>query len=189
MIAAAGAIGPERLVVVTSPESASAYDGSVEVAVQERPLGTGDAAATALAALEGFEGGVLIIPGDAPLVTAEMLEDLVAAHTAGGADVTVLTFTSPTPLPYGRIVRDENGNVTRIVEEKDATDEERAIEELNASYYVFDAGVARSCAGAARRGQRAGRALPHGRGRKASSRPEAARSRTAPKPTRSASPE
>jgi len=78
VIAAAGAIGPERLVVVTSPESASAYDGS-EVAVQERPLGTGDAAATALAALEGFEGGVLIIPGDAPLVTAEMLEDLVAA--------------------------------------------------------------------------------------------------------------
>ena len=139
VIAAAGAIGTERLVVVTSPESASAYDGSVQVAVQERPLGTGDAAATALVALEGFEGCVLIIPGDAPLVTAELLEDLVAAHAAGGADVTLLTFTSPTPLPYGRIVRDESGNVARIVEERDATDEERAVEELNASYYVFDA--------------------------------------------------
>jgi bifunctional UDP-N-acetylglucosamine pyrophosphorylase/glucosamine-1-phosphate N-acetyltransferase len=139
VIAATDAIGPDRLVVVTSPESASAYDASVEVAVQERPLGTGDAAATALATLEGFDGGVLVIPGDAPLVTAELLEDLVAAHADGGADVTVLTFTSPTPLPYGRIVRDENGNVTRIVEQKDATDEERAIEELNASYYVFDA--------------------------------------------------
>jgi len=138
VIAAARAIGPERLVVVTSPESASAYDGSVEVAVQERPLGTGDAAATALGALEGFEGGVLIIPGDAPLVTAGMLEDLVAAHLAGGADVTLLTFTTSTPLPYGRVVRDENGNVKRIVEERDATEEERAIEELNASYYVFD---------------------------------------------------
>jgi bifunctional UDP-N-acetylglucosamine pyrophosphorylase/glucosamine-1-phosphate N-acetyltransferase len=139
VIDAARSIDPERLVLVTSPDSAAAYDASVELAVQERPLGTGDAVAAAKPALEGFEGGVVLIPGDAPLVTAEVLRELVEAHAASGADVTLLSFTSPTPLPYGRIVRGENGNVLRIVEEKDATEEERRIEELNASYYVFDA--------------------------------------------------
>ena len=139
VIAAARALDPDRLVVVTSPGSADAYDGGVEVAVQERPLGTGDAVASAREALDGFEGGVLIIPGDAPLVTAELLQELVEAHRHDQADVTLLSFASPVPLPYGRIVRDESGNVTRVVEEKDASEEERAIEELNASYYVFDA--------------------------------------------------
>jgi bifunctional UDP-N-acetylglucosamine pyrophosphorylase/glucosamine-1-phosphate N-acetyltransferase len=138
-IAAAGSLDPERLVVVTSPESAPAYDGRVEVAVQERPLGTGDAVATARTALEGFDGGVLIIPGDAPLVTGEMLEELVDAHRRHEARVTLLSFTSPVPLPYGRIVRDEDGEVLRIVEEKDATEDECAIEELNASFYLFEA--------------------------------------------------
>lgn len=139
VIDAARELEPERLVVVTSPGSASAYDDSVEVVIQEKPRGTGDAVATARAALDGFDGGVLIIPGDAPLATGEMLRELVDAHERDGADVTLLTFTSPTPLPYGRIVRDENGNVKRIVEEKDASEEERGIEELNASYYVFRA--------------------------------------------------
>src|SRR5262245_17671834 len=73
---------PDLLVVLTSPESAAAYDDGVEVAVQERPLGTGDAVAAARPALEGFEGGVLIIPGDAPLVTVEILENLVGAYSA-----------------------------------------------------------------------------------------------------------
>src|SRR5262245_27089246 len=69
VIGAAQAIEPERLVVVTSPDSAEAYDDSVEVVVQEKPLGTGDAVATARGVLQGFEGGVLVVPGDAPLVT------------------------------------------------------------------------------------------------------------------------
>jgi len=139
VIEAARALEPERLVVVTSPGSAEAYDSGVEVVVQQRPLGTGDAVAAARGALDGFEGGVLVIPGDAPLVTAGLLQDLVDAHERTGADVTLLSFVSPVSLPYGRVVRDESGNVQRIVEEKDASDDERAIEELNASYYVFDA--------------------------------------------------
>jgi bifunctional UDP-N-acetylglucosamine pyrophosphorylase / glucosamine-1-phosphate N-acetyltransferase len=139
VIEAARELGPDRLVVVTSPGSASAYDDSIEVAVQPEPRGTGDAVATARRALDGFDGGVLVVPGDAPLVTAEMLQQLVEAHRRDGADVTLLSFSSPAALPYGRIVRDANGDVARIVEERDATAEERAIEELNASYYVFDA--------------------------------------------------
>jgi bifunctional UDP-N-acetylglucosamine pyrophosphorylase / glucosamine-1-phosphate N-acetyltransferase len=139
VIDAARVLDPDRLVVVTSPVGADAYDGSLEVAVQEQPLGTGDAVAAARGVLEGFDGGVLVIPGDAPLVTSELLRELVEAHERGGADVTLLSFASPVPLPYGRVVRDESGNVVRLVEEKDATEEERAIEELNASYYVFDA--------------------------------------------------
>ena len=139
VIDAARSVDPDRLVVVTSPGSADAYDETVEVAVQERPLGTGDAVAAARGALDGFDGGVLIVPGDAPLVGTEMLEELVEAHGRDGADVTLLSFTSPVPLPYGRIVRDGDGEVVRIVEEKDATADERAIGELNASYYVFDA--------------------------------------------------
>ena len=139
VIEAAHELGPERLVVVSSPGSASAYDDSIEVAVQAEPRGTGDAVATARGALDGFDGGVLIIPGDAPLVTTEMLQELVEAHGRDGADVTLLSFSSPVALPYGRIVRDANGDVTHIVEEKDATTEQRAIEELNSSYYVFDA--------------------------------------------------
>jgi bifunctional UDP-N-acetylglucosamine pyrophosphorylase/glucosamine-1-phosphate N-acetyltransferase len=128
-------------VVVSSPASASAYDDSIEVAIQERPLGTGDAVATARGLLDGFDGGVLIVPGDAPLLTTEILQEVVDAHQREQAAVTLLSFTSPVPLPYGRIVRDGNGEVVRIVEEKDATEEERAIEELNASLYLFDAGA------------------------------------------------
>jgi bifunctional UDP-N-acetylglucosamine pyrophosphorylase / glucosamine-1-phosphate N-acetyltransferase len=141
VIDATRALAPERLVVVTSPGSAQAYDDDVETVVQEQPRGTGDAVATARVALEGFEGGVLVLPGDAPLVTVALLESLVAAHQREEADVTLLAFTSPRSLPYGRIIRDENGNVVRIVEEKDATEEERTIEELNASYYVFESGA------------------------------------------------
>jgi len=139
VIAATRELGPNRLVVVTSPEGASAYDG-IEVAVQDQPRGTGDAAAAARRALDGFDGAILIVPGDAPLLTGSILNDLVAAHGNAGADVTLLSFEPPFSLPYGRVVRDDQGEVLRIVEEKDAGSEERAIRELNASLYVFEAG-------------------------------------------------
>jgi bifunctional UDP-N-acetylglucosamine pyrophosphorylase/glucosamine-1-phosphate N-acetyltransferase len=141
VIDAVRALGPECLVVVTSPGSADAYEDDVEIVVQERPLGTGDAVATTQGALVDFDGAVLVVPGDAPLVTPEMLRELVGAHEREQADATILAFTSPRPLPYGRIIRAPDGNVLRIVEEKDATDEERVVEELNASYYIFDSGT------------------------------------------------
>ena len=136
-VEAAHAAGADPVVVVVSPGLALGLDG-IEIAIQEEPRGTGDAAAAAHKALDGFDGDVLVLPGDAPLLDADTLTRLVDTHRADGADVTLLTLEPGRPLPYGRVVR-EAGRVTRIVEEGDATDEERAIGELNASVYVFRA--------------------------------------------------
>jgi len=141
VIDAARALGPEPLVVVTSPETQDAIAGDgITVAVQPEARGTGDAIAAARGALDGFEGDVLVLSGDSPLLTPELLEGLIAKHRESRAAATVLTFEPVRPLPYGRIVRDSEGNVRAIVEEGDATEQERAIRELNSSTYVFDAG-------------------------------------------------
>jgi bifunctional UDP-N-acetylglucosamine pyrophosphorylase/glucosamine-1-phosphate N-acetyltransferase len=130
----------EPLVVVTSPETKDAIAAEgVIVAVQPEARGTGDAVATARDALAGVTGDVLVVSGDAPLLTPELLEGLVTEHRERGAAATVLTFDPAQALPYGRIVRDAEGNVQAIVEEGDATAEERAIRELNSSTYIFDA--------------------------------------------------
>jgi bifunctional UDP-N-acetylglucosamine pyrophosphorylase/glucosamine-1-phosphate N-acetyltransferase len=132
---------PSPFVVVVSPDSTEPLDGSlgdgVELVVQPEPRGTGDAVAAAREALAGFEGDVLVLSGDAPLLTTEELEALVDAHRRESAAVTLLTFEPVRPLPYGRVVRDERGAVQAVVEEADATAEERAIGELNSSIYVF----------------------------------------------------
>jgi bifunctional UDP-N-acetylglucosamine pyrophosphorylase/glucosamine-1-phosphate N-acetyltransferase len=135
---AAAATGADPLVVVASPETKDEYDGAT-VALQERPLGTGDAVAAAREALDGFSGPVLVLDAAAPLLTPDHLRDLVDAHRREHAAVTLLTFEPETPLPYGRVLRDEAGAVCAIVEEKDASPEEREVRELNASTYVFDA--------------------------------------------------
>ena len=138
VIDAASALSPDRLVVVTSPETqdAIAADG-VTVAVQPEARGTGDAVAAAHPALDGFDGDILVLSGDSPLLTPELLESLVESHRAGEAAATVLTFEPDRALPYGRIVRDGDGKIDAIVEEADATEEQRRIRELNSSTYVF----------------------------------------------------
>src|SRR5438477_413825 len=137
---AARELRPDRLVVVTSPETEEAISAEgITVAVQRDPRGTGDAAGAARPALEGFEGDVLVLSGDAPLLTPALLDGLIETHRQSEAAATVLTFEPTRPLPYGRIVRDGDGNVAAIVEEGDASDEELAIRELNSSTYVFDA--------------------------------------------------
>jgi bifunctional UDP-N-acetylglucosamine pyrophosphorylase/glucosamine-1-phosphate N-acetyltransferase len=127
---------PQRLVLVSSPESTSAFDG-IEVAVQAEPRGTGDAVATARGSLDGFEGDVLVVSGDSPLLTAEVLRELVDEHRRGGAAATVLTFEPGTPLPYGHVLRDADGGVAAIVEDAEASPEQRAVRELSTSTYVF----------------------------------------------------
>jgi bifunctional UDP-N-acetylglucosamine pyrophosphorylase / glucosamine-1-phosphate N-acetyltransferase len=144
VIEAARPLSPSPLVVVCSPDSKAELEGSfpagVTLAVQQEARGTGDAAVAAREALDGFEGDVLVLSGDAPLLTPTVLEGLVAEHRRAQAAVTVLSFEPMRPLPYGRIVRDASGGVRAIVEEIDATPEERAIRELNSSIYVFAAG-------------------------------------------------
>ena len=139
VIDSARGVGADPLVVVASPQTRDVYDG-VEVAVQERPLGTGNAAAAGRAVLEGFAGHVLVLDAAAPLLTAEHLRSLVDEHEQGRAAVTILSFESSRGLPYGRIVRAADGSVEAIVEERDASPEQRAIRELNSSIYVFEAG-------------------------------------------------
>jgi len=136
------AVGPSRLVLISSPESAAELAASfpgVEVVVQEKPRGTGDAVAAARQALEGFEGDLLVLAGDTPLLTPEAIEELVDEHHREGAAVTLLSIEPEGRRPYGRIVRDEKGELAAIVEERDATPEQREIRELNASVYVFSA--------------------------------------------------
>jgi bifunctional UDP-N-acetylglucosamine pyrophosphorylase/glucosamine-1-phosphate N-acetyltransferase len=135
---------PDPLVVVCSPGTEGELEGTLPpgatIAVQELPLGTGDAVAAARPALEGFEGDVFVLDGAAPLLTTDLLAALLDEHRRAEASVTVLSIEPEETLPYGRILRDENGSLRAIVEEKDASPEERTIRELNTSIYVFRAG-------------------------------------------------
>jgi bifunctional UDP-N-acetylglucosamine pyrophosphorylase/glucosamine-1-phosphate N-acetyltransferase len=138
VIGSAQDAGAAPVVVVASPGTRDVY-ADVVVAVQERPLGTGDAVASARAALDSLGGKVVVLDAAAPLLTAEHLDALVAEHERQGAAVTVLTIEPDRPLPYGRIVRGPDGEVQAIVEAKDASEAELAIRELNSSIYVFEA--------------------------------------------------
>jgi bifunctional UDP-N-acetylglucosamine pyrophosphorylase / glucosamine-1-phosphate N-acetyltransferase len=142
-VAAVAELGPSPLVVVTSPESLQDLDGTlpdgVALAVQETPRGTGDAAASARAALEGFAGDVLVLAGDSPLLSAGELRRLLDEHRAEAAAATVLSFEPDVPGLYGRIVRDGQGRLREIVEARDATPEQLEVREVNSSVYVFAA--------------------------------------------------
>ena len=134
--------GAEPLVVVASPSGRAELEApGVTVAVQMQPLGTGDAVHSAKAVLAGFDGDVLVLSGDTPLLTGELLAELVAAHRAAAADATLLTTEPPDPRLYGRVVRAADGAVLRVAEGTDATDEELAIREVNTSIYVFRSAV------------------------------------------------
>ena len=143
VLAAAAPLKAERTVVVVgngADQVTAATDGfdlgPVVFATQAAQRGTGDALAAAVPLLEG-DGDVLVLFGDTPLVSAELLEGLVDAHRSARADATLLTCTMTDPTGLGRVLRDPDGAVTRIVEERDATPAQRAIREVSAGMYVF----------------------------------------------------
>ena len=138
VVQAAQAAGVERVVVVASPDAAGTY-GDVEVAVQQTPLGTGDAVRCARTALAGATGDVLVLNGDVPALTPDLVRALVDTHRSEGAAGTVLAFVPDDTRSYGRIVRGANGRLARIVEAADATPEELALGEVNSGIYVFRA--------------------------------------------------
>lgn len=114
----------------------------VETAIQDQQLGTGHAVQQTRELLEHFEGDVLVLSGDVPLLQAETAERFVSSHKKSGAVASVLSVELENPHGYGRIVRHNEGSMLKaIVEEKDATDEIRAIREINSGIYVFDASV------------------------------------------------
>ena len=137
IVEAALPLGPAPLAIVASPDTADQFPG-LTVAVQERSLGTGDAVRSARAALAGAEE-VLILSGDTPLLTTQLLEELIATHRTSGAGATVLSFVPDDIRSYGRIVRDPDGHVESIVEAVDATPAQLTIDEANSSIYVFRA--------------------------------------------------
>jgi bifunctional UDP-N-acetylglucosamine pyrophosphorylase/glucosamine-1-phosphate N-acetyltransferase len=136
VLEAGRAAGADPLVVVASPSTRDRFEG-IDLAVQEAPLGTGDAVRAARAALEGKADDVLVLSGDTPLLTPELLRDLVGAHRREGAAATILSAIPDDPRLYGRVVRTDNGDVLRVAEGSDATPEELAIREVNTSIYVF----------------------------------------------------
>jgi bifunctional UDP-N-acetylglucosamine pyrophosphorylase/glucosamine-1-phosphate N-acetyltransferase len=115
-------------------------------ALQKQQLGTADAARAGDDALKDFDGDVLVLSGDSPLITAKTLRALVNAHRKAGAAATVLTADLADPAGCGRVVRAGGapGAIERIVEERDATAAEKAIVEVNSSMYVFDRKLLRS---------------------------------------------
>jgi bifunctional UDP-N-acetylglucosamine pyrophosphorylase / glucosamine-1-phosphate N-acetyltransferase len=111
--------------------------GEIRHVHQEQQLGTGDALATAVGALPA-DGQVLVVYADTPLLTPETLRALVETHRPQGASMSLLTFEAADPTGYGRIVRDGDGAVTAVVEQRDATPEQLAITEANAGVYVLE---------------------------------------------------
>ena len=137
VIEAVRPLGADPLVVVASPDSAESLDG-VRVAVQAKPLGTGDAVRVARPQV-GDAPTVLIVSGDHPLLTHHVLRQLAEEHEASGAAATVLSFEPADARAYGRIIRGSDGALEAIVEAADATEEQLAIGEVNSSIYVFAA--------------------------------------------------
>jgi bifunctional UDP-N-acetylglucosamine pyrophosphorylase/glucosamine-1-phosphate N-acetyltransferase len=138
VVAAAREVGADPVVVVTSPQGAGELDG-VTVAIQPEPRGTGDAIAAAREALDGVSGDLLVLSGDAPAVSPEVLLSLLDTHRIENAAATILSFRPTDPREYGRILRADDGSVRGIVEAGDATADELAVDEVNSSIYVFDA--------------------------------------------------
>src|SRR5215210_4338525 len=114
VLAAAAPLEPDRLVVIASPETGDAF-GALPVAVQAQPRGTGDAVRAARAAV-GDAHDVLVLSGDTPLLTTELLAALLETHRAENAAATVLSFVPPDTRAYGRVARAADGTVEAIVE-------------------------------------------------------------------------
>ena len=146
VLRAAEEAGAGRVVVVVGHKGEEVYErfrGRAEFAWQEQPMGTGHAMLKGLRRLGDFDGHLLALCGDTPLLTGRVLRALFEFHVERGADATVLTVELDDPEGYGRIIRGPQGEVLGIVEEKDATDEQRRIREVNTGTYCFRAGALR----------------------------------------------
>lgn len=159
----ARAVEPGRVIVVVGAgrELVTAHLGEIDAeavtVVQEQRNGTGHAVRIALGAVApDLTGTVLVVCGDTPLLRGETLTQLLAAHAATAAAATVLTTVMPDPTGYGRIVREQDGAVVAIVEQRDATAELLAIAEINSGVYAFDAALLRDALGRLRTDNSAG---------------------------------
>ncbi len=142
-ILAAREAGAGRVAAIVSPgiDISAGLPDDVETVVQPQPDGTGGAVRAALALIEGAET-VLVLSGDHPLISAAIISDFLDAHASSDAAATMMTIKLDDPGTYGRIVRDADGEIERVVEAKadgDASAEDLSIREINAGTYAFDA--------------------------------------------------
>lgn len=139
---AARAIGAGQLIAVVGHGrelvEAAVVGQADRTVVQDPPLGTGHAVLQTEGVIAGTAEQVLILSGDVPLLRADTLRELLASHAQTGAAVTVLSASAPNPFGYGRVIRDLDGDFVGIVEEKDATPEQRAVSEINSGVYVVN---------------------------------------------------
>ncbi len=149
VLAACAPLGADRTVVVVgagrepvTAHLAAVSPGAAPV-VQAEQRGTGHAVRVALDAAPEVDGTVLVLPGDTPLLRPATLRALVEEHQSSGAVATLLSSVLPDPTGYGRVVRGPRGEVLRVVEHRDASDEERALDEINTSVYAFESGPLR----------------------------------------------
>ena len=141
VVETAQAIKPDKIVTVVgngAEEVKKVLAGKSEFALQEKQLGTGDAVLTAKDQLVGEKGATLVITGDTPLFTSETFQKLFDYHQNKGNAATVLTAQAPNPYGYGRIIRDDQDNVLRIVEQKDGSPEDLKVKEINTGVFCFD---------------------------------------------------
>jgi len=152
-VEAASEVATDKVVVVLGHQAAEVraaleerFSGRLTYVVQTEQKGTGHALQVALTELGAFDGTLLVCYGDTPLIEAKELRELVSAQQASDGPLAFLTVELPEPQGYGRVIRGAHGRADRIVEEKEATDAQRAINEVNSGIYAIDAAFARQAA-------------------------------------------
>tara|TARA_Y100000590_G_C15736577_1_gene1018714 strand:+ start:1889 stop:2629 length:741 start_codon:yes stop_codon:yes gene_type:complete len=138
-------LGAEKILAVLGYQykmiQESIDNPSVEYVLQEKQLGTAHAVLQCQHLLKSFNGNILILYGDAPLIQISTLSKLLKLHEQTKSWCTLLTTDLPNPTGYGRIIRNQNMDLIKIVEEKDATNEERKIIEVNSGFYLFNSKI------------------------------------------------
>lgn len=142
VIALARDVGSQRVIAIIGHQKdrvrEALQDERIEFAVQEPQLGTGHAVMQAEPLLHDYDGHVLVLSGDAPVLTRSTMRQMIAKHFEHNATATVLTAMMPDPTGYGRVIRNPDGSVKKNVEHKDATEDERKINEINSGIYMFN---------------------------------------------------
>lgn len=140
-------ISPQKMIAVIGhgadmvKKSCNDYNSNLELVLQTEQLGTGHAVLQTQDSLNGFNGDIMILTGDCPLMTNEMVKNLLKSHQENNYDITFLSATMPDPTGLGRVKRNEFGEVTGIIEHKDATAEEHKITEINTGLYIVKSSV------------------------------------------------
>lgn len=141
VVDAAQGVNPAEIVTIVGTGAGDVekvLSDKSKFAFQEKQLGTGDAVMTAREELGDNDGATLVVTGDTPLFTTDTFNELFKYHAEKGNAATVLTAEAPNPFGYGRIIRDDQGNVLRIVEQKDGKPEELKVKEINTGVFCFD---------------------------------------------------